>query len=131
MSHALRRVQAPLMRSVSRDIATEIESEEQWEKLAAGDKPVVVDFHADWCGPCHILGPKLEKMHEKVQEKVELCKVDVDEHQELAQQFQIQSIPAVFLLHRGAIQNSFVGVISDAELEYFFSGAATMADSKE
>ena len=63
--------------------------------IYAGDKPCVIDFYADWCGPCKIIAPYLEEIAGKYNGKVYVYKVNVDNEQELAQQFGIQSIPAV------------------------------------
>jgi thioredoxin len=61
----------------------------------AGDKPCVIDFYADWCGPCKVIAPYLEEIAGKYNGKVYVYKVNVDNEQELAQAFKIQSIPAV------------------------------------
>jgi thioredoxin len=61
----------------------------------AGDKPCVIDFYADWCGPCKMIAPYLEEIAGKYNGKVYVYKVNVDNNQELAQYFGIQSIPAV------------------------------------
>ena len=63
--------------------------------IYAGDKPCVIDFYADWCGPCKVIAPYLEEIAGKYNGKVYVYKVNVDNEQELAQQFGIQSIPAV------------------------------------
>ncbi len=73
--------------------------------------PVVVDLWAEWCGPCKTLGPIIEKVVGETSGAVELAKVDVDANPQVAQAFNVQSIPAVFAIHEGKIVDSFVGAL--------------------
>jgi putative thioredoxin len=82
--------------------------------------PVVVDFWADWCGPCKALSPALEKAANSRQGKVELAKVDVDKNQMLAQTFGVRGIPAVKAFRDARIVDEFTGAIQPAEVERFF-----------
>ncbi len=81
--------------------------------------PVVVDLWAEWCGPCKTLGPILEKVIGETSGAVELAKVDVDSNPEIAQAFQVQSIPAVFALKDGEIIDTFVGALPEAAVRAF------------
>lgn len=81
--------------------------------------PVVVDFWADWCGPCKTLAPALEQAVEATGGAVALAKVDVDANQELALRFAIRSIPAVKAFRNGQVVREFVGAQSPASIESF------------
>jgi putative thioredoxin len=84
--------------------------------------PVVVDFWAEWCGPCRTLGPALEKAVSSRDGKVELAKVDTDRNPQIAQEFQIASIPAVKAFKDGEVVAEFIGAIPPARIEEFLNG---------
>lgn len=99
------------------DITDETFQKEVIEKSMV--TPVIIDLWAQWCGPCKTLGPILEKLTVATQGKVILVKVDVDSCPQVAQAFQVQSIPAVYAMKDGKIVDGFVGAQSENVVEQF------------
>ncbi|HSM10545.1 MAG TPA: thioredoxin, partial [Lysobacter sp.] len=83
------------------------------------ETPVLVDFWAEWCGPCKQLGPMLEKLVAEYNGAFVLAKVDVDKEQQLAAAFQVRSIPTVFLVQGGQLVDGFPGVIPEGQIREF------------
>ncbi|ELU02000.1 hypothetical protein CAPTEDRAFT_152106 [Capitella teleta] len=89
------------------------------KKVLKNTVPVVLDFHATWCGPCKMLGPRLEKIVSDNDGKVILAKVDIDEHSEIAMEYGVQAVPTVISMKGGKVQDTFVGLKDDAALQSF------------
>ncbi len=85
------------------------------EEVMNSDKPVLIDFWASWCGPCRMLSPIVDEIAEEHSE-IKVCKVNVDEESELATEFQIMSIPSLFVIKNGEIEDQSVGVRSKQEI---------------
>lgn len=81
------------------------------------DKPVVVDFWAEWCGPCRTLGPILEEVAKEVGEKANVLKVNVDDNPDLAQRFGIRGIPTMIFFKNGQATKTLVGVQPKEEIK--------------
>ena len=93
----------------------EITSKDQFDEAVKSENLTIVDFWAVWCGPCRVLKPLLHKIAGEHPE-IQLLTVDVDANQELAAQYDINSIPAVFMFKNGQIVDSFVGIMPENEI---------------
>ncbi|XP_048868790.1 thioredoxin, mitochondrial-like [Brienomyrus brachyistius] len=89
------------------------------ERVINSSLPVLVDFHAQWCGPCKILGPRLEKAIAKQQGRVTMAKVDIDDHTDLAIEYGVSAVPTVIAMRGGNVVDQFVGIKDEAQLDFF------------
>ncbi len=77
---------------------------ETFGSIIKGDKPVLVDFFATWCGPCKMMPPILEQVHNQLGEQVRIIKIDVDKNQQLASQLNVSSVPTLAIFKNGEIK---------------------------
>jgi thioredoxin 1 len=98
-------------------LATTKVTDANFQETIRGDKPVLVDFWATWCGPCKMMAPVLEELSEEHGDKLEVVKLDVDENPETTAQFGIMSIPTMILFVNGEPVKQIVGYQPKDQLE--------------
>ena len=95
------------------------------DEVLGADQPVLVDFWAEWCGPCLALGPTIDELAGEYEGRAKIGKMDIDTNREMAMQFGIQSIPSVFLFKGGEVVQRFVGITPKDELAAAIDAAMT------
>ncbi len=90
---------------------------ESFGELIRGNTPVLVDFTATWCGPCKMMKPVLEQLHQRMGDKVRIIKIDIDQSPSAAQAYNVQSVPTLLLFQQGKQLWRQSGVILAAQLE--------------
>ena len=81
-----------------------------FDSIINENRPVIVDFHAVWCGPCKTQSPILKQVAEEMGERIKVIKIDVDQNQQIAARFQIQSVPTLMIFKNGTIVHKQAGV---------------------
>ena len=98
---------------------------ENFETLKSGQKPLVIDFWATWCGPCRMVAPIISEMAEKYDGRIVVGKCDVEESEDLAAEFGIRNIPTVVFLKDGQVVDKLVGAMPKAKFEEKFEALAS------
>jgi thioredoxin 1 len=98
-------------------------TEENFDRLSSGEKPVFVDFWATWCGPCRIMDPIVEKLAAKYSDRVLFGKVNVDEEMNISSRYQVFSIPTFMIFKDGQPMDAVIGAVGEASLERLLKGA--------
>jgi thioredoxin 1 len=88
----------------------------EWQSIEASDKPVFVDFWAEWCTPCRMLAPTFEKLAEKYGNEITFAKINVDDLSDVAGKYAVRSIPTLLLLRQGNVLEQLVGTRSYDDL---------------
>ena len=91
------------------------------DEVLSSDKPVLVDFWAEWCGPCKMIGPILEELASEMDGKIKIVKVDVDSNSQTAVNYAIRSIPTLIIIKDGSVVAQHIGAASKAQLENFIN----------
>ena len=89
---------------------TELNKDNFEKEVMEANVPVLIDFWASWCGPCRMMSPVIEKIAEEMGDKLKVCKVNVDENHELAEKYEIMTIPAFIVIKNGAEAGRTIGV---------------------
>ena len=93
---------------------------ENFAGLKSGARPLVVDFWATWCGPCRMIAPVIAELAQEYDGRITVGKCDVEENEELAEEFAIRNIPTILFFKNGEIVDKLVGAVSKAKLEEKF-----------
>ena len=86
------------------------------QEVVQSDKPVLVDFYADWCGPCKMMGPVVEEISDELSD-VKVCKINIDEEMAVAQKYGVMSIPTFIAFKNGEIAGKQVGAVPKSKLQ--------------
>ena len=89
---------------------TELNKDNFEKEVMEANVPVLIDFWASWCGPCRMMSPVIDKISEEMGDKLKVCKVNVDENHELAEKYEIMTIPAFIVIKNGAESGRTTGV---------------------
>jgi thioredoxin 1 len=98
-------------------MSTAVTTETFEQEVLKSDKPVIVDFWAEWCGPCHAVAPVLDRIAEERSDELKLVKINVDEEQELMIRYGVQSIPTILLFKDGAPAAAVIGAQPKGAIE--------------
>jgi len=98
------------------DKVKEFSTDDFKSEVVESDTPVLVDFWAEWCGPCRVIAPVVEELANDYEGKVKFGKVNVDDYNEVASEYGVRSIPTLLIFKNGAVVNQIVGAVPKASI---------------
>jgi thioredoxin 1 len=120
---ALRRAPRPAEKfPMSSDLIKHVTDDSFGNDVLESDKPVLVDYWAEWCGPCKMIAPILDEVSKDYDGRLQVAKMNVDENREVPQKFGIRGIPTLMLFKDGELAATKVGALSKAQLTAFLDG---------
>lgn len=105
-------------------MATSVSDQTFEEEVLKASEPVLVDFHAEWCGPCKAMAPALEEVSNEMSGKLKVVKVDVDANPEITNKYQIQAMPTLIMIKDGEVANRHTGaLVQKSKLEAWINSS--------
>lgn len=108
--------------AVNREVMATTTEKQSFGELIKGKKPVLVDFSAEWCGPCKMMPPILKEVKDKMGESVTIIKMDIDRNPAVASAYQIQSVPTLIVFRDGEVKFRQSGVMQANQIKYVLDG---------
>jgi len=107
---------------VSSDLIVHVTDASFEDDVAKSKKPVLVDFWAEWCGPCKMIAPMLDEVASEYKDKLTIAKVNIDENPKIPQRFSVRGIPTLILFKNGQVEGQKVGALRKSDLTAFLDG---------